>query len=221
MATARCNACQESFILKSNVAVAEEAFRLLAEVYPNAACPDPLCANHRVPVHVVSEYQSFGTTPIGSQRYRCKSCGRTFSVKPAGLNPIARQVQSAKNATILADLTNKMPIRRICEAAQVTPRVLYERIDFFHEQALAFLAHRERELESMRFDRRYVGVDRQDYGVNWSGRKDKRNVVVSAVASADNDSGYVFGMHTNFDPEMSQEEVEAVALAAGDSGLSL
>ena len=216
MPVARCNACNESFVIKSNVGVAEETFRILTEVYPHSACPDPLCTNHRVPVHVASEYQSFGVTPIGSRRYRCKSCGKTFSVKPDGINPIARQLQSDKNRTILANLTNKMPLRRICEAANVTARVLYERIDFFHDRALAFLAHREKELESSEFKRLYIGVDRQDYVVNWSARKDKRNIVVSAVASAENESGYVLGMHTNFDPEMNPVEVELAAQAAGD-----
>ena len=157
-----------------------------------------------------------GKLPTGSKRHRCKACGKTFSVKPTGINPITKQKQSDKNRTILSLLTNKMPLRRICEAANVSAPVLYLRIDFFHEQALAFLADRERHLEHMEFKRLYLGVDRQNYAVNCSGRKDKRNVMLSAVASSDNVSGYVFGMHVNFDPELHPVEVEAAAQAAGD-----
>lgn len=214
---ARCNACGEIFTLKSNAGVAEETLRILADTLTHTACPEALCANHRVPVETPGVYQAFGETPIGSKRYRCKACRKTFSVKPSGINPIAKQQQSDKNRTLLALITNKMPLRRICEAADVSPPVLYQRIDFFHEQALAFLADRERHLEHMEFKRLYLGVDRQDYAVNWSGRKDKRNVMLSAVASADNGTGYVFGMHVNFDPELDPDEVETAACVAGDS----
>ncbi|MGY2486905.1 hypothetical protein [Cupriavidus sp. CP313] len=120
---------------------------------------------------------------------------------------------------ILSMLANKMPLRRICEAANIAPRVLYERIDFFHQQALAFLAERESRLPKMGFRRLYIGVDRQDYVVNWTHRKDRRNVVVSAVASADKRSGYVFAMNPNFDPEMDPESVEREADRLGDSVL--
>src|ERR1019366_6365207 len=124
-------------------------WRLHGQTFAGACCPEPLCTNHRVPVTTAGTYQSFGTTQLGSQRYRCKACGKTFSVKPAGLNPIRNQVQSDKNAMILRMLVGKMPLRRICEAAGMAPKVLYERIDFFHEQASAFLAHREGRLREM------------------------------------------------------------------------
>lgn len=218
---ARCNACNESFTLKSNAGVAEETWRILAETYPQATCPDTLCSNHRVPVETKGAYHSVGKTALGSARYRCKACGGGFSVKPSGLNPIRNQRQSDKNRSILSMLTNKMPLRRICEAADVSPRVLYERIDFFHEQALAFLADRERNLAGTDFKRLYLGVDRQMYVVNWTGRDDKRNVVLDAVAAADNKSGYVFGMHSNFDPGLDPFSIEQAATAAGDHHVGL
>jgi transposase-like protein len=213
---ARCNACGEIFGLKSNLGIYEEAYRLLAQTYPAASCRDPFCRSHRVPTHVSNAYQAFGTTKLGSRRYRCKACGKTFSVKPKGLNPIARQKQSDKNRLILSMLIGKMPLRRICEAASVHPEVLYERIDFFHEQSLALLSDRERHLEGMEIPRLYVGVDRQDNVVNWTQRKDKRNVTLTSVAAADNGSGYVFGVHPNFDPEPDPVEVEKRHIALGD-----
>lgn len=218
---ARCNACNENFTLKSNAGVAEEAWRILSETYPQATCPDTLCSNHRVPVETKGAYHSIGKTALGSARYHCKACGGGFSVKPSGLNPIRNQRQSDKNRSILSMLTNKMPLRRICEAADVSPRVLYERIDFFHEQALAFLADRERNLPTTDLKRLYLGVDRQTYVVNWTGREDKRNVVLDAVASADNKSGYVFGMHSNFDPGLEPAAIEQAAIAAGDPHVGL
>jgi len=197
---AKCNSCGEIFGLKSNQGVFEEAYRILAPLYGAASCPDAECQNHRIPTHVVGAYHEFGKTSAGSQRYRCKICSKTFSVKPKGLNPISKQVQSDKNRTILSMLMGKMPLRRICEAAEVSPPVLYDKIDFLHRQAVAFLADRERALPGMKIERLYVGVDRQDHVINWSRRSDKRNVTLSSVAAADNATGYVFGMVPNFDP---------------------
>ncbi|MGH8049689.1 MAG: hypothetical protein ACREPB_03410 [Arenimonas sp.] len=213
-----CMACGESFPLKSNQGVFEETWRIMSETFPMTSCPSVLCGNHRVPIGTIKAYQSFGHTATGSSRYRCTQCLGTFSVALPGRNPIARQEQSHKNKMILSMLVGKMPLRRICEAADVTPRVLYARIDFFHEQALAFLADREQHLATMRIPRLYIGVDRQDYMINWSRRQDRRNITLSAVASADNASGYVFGMHPNFDPELDPVEIESQALAINDAG---
>jgi transposase-like protein len=136
---ARCNHCGETFTLKSNQGVFEEAYRLLSKHHMASSCPDQSCVNHRVPTTVPGAYHSFGFTNAGSPRYRCKAdgCGKTFTVKANGRNPIARQIQSDKNRLILSMLVGKMPLRRIMEAADVAAPVLYERIDFLHEQAQA------------------------------------------------------------------------------------
>lgn len=213
---AKCNCCGEIFGLKSNQGVFEEAYRILAPLFGAASCPVPECANHRVPTHIAGAYHEFGKTSAGSQRYRCRACSKTFSVKEKGVNPIAKQVHSDKNRTILSMLVGKMPLRRICEAAEVSPPVLYDKIDFLHRQAVAFLADRERALPGMKIERLYVGVDRQDHVVNWSRRADKRNVTLSSIAAADNATGYVFGMVPNFDPQPNPALIEAEHLALGD-----
>ncbi len=45
---------------------------------------------------------------------------------------------------------------------------------------------------------------------------DKRNTVLHAVGSADNKTGYVFGMHLNFDPSLELKKVEQEALEIDD-----
>lgn len=219
MPAAKCNCCGEIFGLKSNQGAFEEAYRILAPLYGSASCPEADCQNHRLPTtfpSAYSAYHEFGKTSAGSQRYRCKACGKTFSVKPKGRSPIAKQAHSDKNRTILSMLVGKMPLRRICEAAEVSPPVLYDKIDFLHRQARAFLADRERALPGMAIERLYVGVDRQEHVINWSQRKDKRNVTLSSVVAADNATGYVFGMVPNFDPEPDPAWIEAQHLALGD-----
>jgi hypothetical protein len=109
-----------------------------------------------------------------------------------------------------------MPIRRIMEVTGISPNTFYQRLDFLHQQCQLFAAHRERALATLPIRRLYLGVDRQDYLVNWLARKDKRNVQLSAIAVVDNEYGYCFGSHLNFDPSVDGETVQAEVEMNGD-----
>lgn len=212
-----CLVCSERPPIKSNLAVAEELERMLQDLRPRpeAHCPDTQCVNHSVPVSAgKAHYQSFGLTHSGSQRYRCKACRTTFSIAATAT---LRQREGHKNRMILSLLINKSPFRRICEVADIRPETLYQRIDFFYRQCKSFAATREGALlNGMPIERLYVAVDRQEYVVNWSHQDDKRNVILHAVGSADNRTGYVFGMHLDFDPTLDPVQVENDAAACGD-----
>jgi hypothetical protein len=159
-------------------------------------------------------YKRFGKTDHGSQRWRCLACGKTFS-EPA--RATLRQRMPRKNQQVFRLLMNKMPLRRICESAGISMQTLYDKLAFIHRQVLAFAGRRERRLlEGMAHRRLYVAVDRQDYAVNWSQRRDRRNVVLRAIGSADMASGYVFGMDLNFDGRLDPHEVATEALSCGD-----
>lgn len=178
-------------------------------VLPNAPkCETVGCDHHEKPVTSRDHYQRFGRTSMGSARFRCKACRRvvTFSA-----SPIKRQRDPSKNRIILSLLMNKSPMRRICEVADIRPKTLYQRISFFHEQCRRFVATHEQAFfeNGFRHARAYVCVDRQDYLVNWSNQDDRRNVRLHAVASADQRSGYVFGVHLDFDATLNAVAVEA------------
>ncbi|MBI3903217.1 MAG: hypothetical protein HY306_09815 [Nitrosomonadales bacterium] len=116
-------------------------------------------------------------------------------------------------------LVNKVPLNRIVAMLGISWEVLYNRIDFIHRQCIAFAADREAKLKDMPMKRLYLSLDRQEHVVNWTERHDKRNVILSCIASADNTSGYVFGIHPNFDATVDRDAVEADALANGDIAL--
>lgn len=102
-------------------------------------------------------------------------------------------------------------------------RIVYRKIDFIHAQCLAFIADRERKLLLGGFSipRLYLASDRQEYIVNWTNTKDKRNVIVKAIGTADMRSGYVFGMHVNYDASLDPEFVRAAVERNGDEGLDM
>ena len=210
-----CSICGESPPLKSNVSIGEERGRFLDDlaVAPEPACPDASCSNHAIPVGGKGSYQSFGSTKSGSRRYRCTACGKTFSV---GKSTTGHK-RPHKNRLVFSLLMNKSPFRRICEVADINPKTLYGKIDFIYRQCIAFAADREKCLvDGMAIHRLYLGVDRQSYVVNWTRHEDRRNVMLHAVGTADNNTGYAFGMHLNYDASLDSEAVEANAIAAGD-----
>jgi transposase-like protein len=219
----RCSLCGEYPTIKSNTAIHEELARIANYLTPSTdsiTCPKEDCDNNSKALrNNPKSYQSFGQTKSGSHRYRCKLCKTTFAVGKATTG----QKKPHKNLMVFRLLINKMPFRRICEAAGLgSMNALYWKIDFIHKQCLAFAADRERRLlEGMPIRRLYVGVDRQDYMVNWSNSNDRRNVMLHAVGSADNETGYVFGLHLNYDPMLDSFEIEKDAESNGDYSVKI
>jgi len=90
-----------------------------------------------------------------------------------------------------------------------------------YRKCVALAGVRERSLldGSLALPKMYLSTDRQTLAVNWSNRKDRRNVMLQAIATADLTSGFVFGMDLNFDSPLNLDEIQAEAEANGDVGL--
>ncbi len=213
-----CALCGSKNPLRSNAAIVEERRRLNQSSFYTEApgCPNETCDNHGFPVPEAGRYARFGKTKSGTARWRCNGCKKTFSEKG---KPLLRQRMPHKNRDVFALLVNKMPLRRICEVTGLGAPAVYGKIDFIGRQCQAFVADREKKLyEGMSLPKMYLAVDRQVHNVNWSSRRDRRNVQLSAIGSADLDSGYIFGFHLNFDPALDPVEVERDASRLGDLG---
>jgi len=218
-----CRSCKQYSIIKSNLATIEELERISAYLQPkkiNLSCPNKDCENHRIEVcDFPDSYYTHGATNAGTKRYQCKKCKRTFSNSG---KTTRRQRIAYKNKQIFKQIVNRVPIKRISEISDVSPETVYRKIEYFHSQCLEFAASRERNLyEQLDIDRLYVASDRQEFAVNWTNTRDKRNVILKAIASADIDTGYVFGMHLNFDPNLNSDLVEKDALDIGDNDLAM
>jgi transposase-like protein len=211
----QCNLCNETLPIKNNSAILEECSRLSAYLAPNPepSCPSDSCRNHTLGVIEPRAYQAFGTTSAGAKRYRCRACGKTFSVNT---KPTARQRLVDKNEEIFRLLVNKVPLKRICELASVTMDTLYRKIDFIQRQCLSFAAAHESRLKDLPIRRLYLAVDRQSHVINWKHASEKCNIMLNAVGTADNLSGYVFGVHVNYDPTLDSAKIEQDAIQCGD-----
>jgi transposase-like protein len=215
-----CRTCRRGFAVKSNLAVHEEFMRLGAYLLPAAAvsCPSSSCPNHIVPLDKTScgappkPYQPRGSTKSGTKRYECRACSRSFVAKPHA----RKRPTSHEDREVIDKYYNGMVASRIAKTTGVNIETVYRKLAAFHQQALLFAAHRERTFATLKLDRLYVCTDRQDYTINWAGRSDRRNIQFSAVGTADLATGYVFGMHLNFDPAADRVTVELEADALGD-----
>jgi transposase-like protein len=211
----RCRKCGEHASLKSNLGIKEELDRIGAylKAPPGPSCSNIGCVNHGLAVRKSPKaYYAHGKSPSGSRRWRCKACGSTVTDSTGR----RRQRKSYENRLVFELLINKSPIKAIARVADLSPNAVYDKIDFIREQCLAFARSREAELPRIPIRRLQISTDRQDYVINWTDRKDRRNTKLTAVGSADNKTGYVFGMHLNFDPSVEREEIERQTQLLGD-----
>lgn len=202
----KCSICGETPPLKSNLGIYEEMLRLSAYLIEKKYyCPNETCLNHKIPVGTKKAYRSFGKNAHGSKRVQCSLCNKTFVTTG---KPTKGQYDTHLNKTIFKMLVNQVALSRIIKMLGISWEVLYNRIDYIHRQCLNFVANRERKLKNMPISRLYIAVDRQDYLVNWTQRKDKRNVVLMGIAASDNKTGYVFINALNFDDSLDRLLIE-------------
>jgi hypothetical protein len=106
----------------------------------------------------------------------------------------------------------------MAEVTGLDRQSIYGKLAFLHRQCLRFSGDRERRLlEGMPLPKLYLATDRQSLTVNWSNRKDRRNIMLQTIATADLRSGYVFGMDLNFDPSFDLDDIEAQAATVEDT----
>ena len=216
--TLKCHACGQKPPIKSNKAIHEELQRMEDHLLPteqdDPSCKTPGCPNQVVPLSEGNGcYTKHGRSKGGSQRYLCKECNVTFAV---GSSSTLRQRLPELNELIFKLLVNKVPFHRICEIADINISTLFDKIDFIYGRCRVFAGNFERKIPSLQFDKLEISADVQEYGINWINSSVKKNVVVSALGSAENRSGFIFGMHVNVDSALDPVETERDAIALGD-----
>jgi DNA polymerase III epsilon subunit-like protein/transposase-like protein len=220
----QCEICGEKFPIKSNQGIHEELSRIKGALplLPNPkeyTCTNPECGSYQaVSIEAGSKYYyKHSKEKNGVVRYKCRLCGKTFTVS-SRTNFTKSQQASHKNRRFFELLLGKMPIKRIIEHLDLSPQTIYDKINFLYEQSINFAHQRERKLfDKKTFERLYVSADQQDLMLNWTDRKVRRNIIFKAVGAADNDTGYVFASFINYDPNLDRFEVEKEAKLIGDN----
>lgn len=216
----RCHLCGETFAMQSNTAIAEELLRISNYLEPRL----PACTNEgcelfgNAGVECSSRHTRFGVNAHGTPRFKCAACHKIFAF---GGRATKRQRKTHRNRDIFVHLMNSMPLRRIIKVLEISPAILYDRIDFLHEQCQLFAGERERQLlDREDLGKRYISTDRQKFVVNWSDRDSRKNTILLSIASADQISGYLYAASVNFDGEMDSEQVRNEMERFGDHRLA-
>lgn len=142
---------------------------------------------------------------LASQNITCLACGSKVAVKQ---DPANRHYRDLDNVTIFKDLMNKDIINRMMDKHNLGAKVIYDKINFFYEQALAF-DHYHSELLEHAVARRELNLstDRQFYLSNWGDHDMPKPTPIVNTSTVDNESGFVFVSNVNFDFTSDYKEI--------------
>lgn len=132
--------------------------------------------------------------------------------------PIRRQKASHLNSQVLRLLVNGTPISKISEIAGLSPRDVYNKIDFIYIQVQKLTAAREPrtvDLDWSAVGRRFSS-DSQTLKLNWPNKKTRAQIAVHHLCTAHSNTGYIMAAHLQLDPEVDLDCVEAAMLNSGD-----
>lgn len=118
-------------------------------------------------------------------------------------------------------ITNGVPITKICELADLSPRDVYRKIDFIHGRVVDFTAKREDCFERVRWQKvgRRFATDSQTLHLNWPSKRTRAQVAVHHLCTAHANTGYIIAATLQLDPSIDLPDIEARMAASGDFAL--
>ena len=211
--------CRGITKLWNNKSVQEEFLGISGyyeELKETVSCKNLKCHNYGIGVlQEPDEYSKNGKNKYGGQRYKCKRCLKSCTLKESR-TPYSRQTYSYKNIDIFMNLVNKVPLNRILELNEINPKVLYDRIDYFYAQCRKFARAKNKGIKKKNFKSLRLSSDRQYYTTNWRSSKNMKNVVLYNLSTVDESSSYVFLSSLNFDPMAVVSDINYMAWKYGD-----
>ena len=219
----RCKECKDNPPIKSNDSIRQEVDRLMGEdgiwtLEESTGCRNEDCDNHDRPVGFhPKEYRKRGKPKSGKGHYyECKQCGSITLVS----DPVRLHENKRYAVDLLSRIANKSPLRGAVRGTRLRSFQAYYRIfDFLTRRCRSYSGAVDRALIDGRLKLPAdlnVQSDAQVYQLNWISRMDRRNVELSAYATVDVDSGFILGLHCNFDGRVDPFEINTEALESGD-----
>lgn len=215
-------------MLLSNLSVAEEIKRLktLSSVktityeytFHDSGCPNL----NDTPKNNSGAIVKFGKTSAGSERYRCKTCGKTTSIKPSlDKNFSYNQKRNDILIDLVKDVLGRAPVRQTCEKLIISPDTYYSKIEWIYQKCLEFLARHESKIKEHKYEDLYIATDLMSYSLNNIRKKGKggnsktpeekanaQDATTSILASGDVLSSYIFRADICYDYEVRLNDIE-------------
>ena len=223
----RCKACLDNPPMKSNAGIASELRRMvegcgLLTAEESLGCRNESCEAYGHPIAFRPiAYRKKGKTSYGAQRWQCKCCGSTIVVNPRRVRLQDRNRRLA--ADVFSRIANKSPVRGTARGAKLKSNSgYYTTLDFIHARCRSHTGMIDRALIDGRLHLpadMNIQSDGQSYTLNWISRLDRRNAELTCYATVDAKSGYILGMHANFDGGVDPFKVNAEAARTGEMEL--
>ncbi|MGP9822187.1 hypothetical protein ACTZWW_19370 [Salinarimonas sp. NSM] len=213
-----CEACFSKPTVYSHKAILNEVDRQenkSGTIY-DASCPHPMCDNLGKTVRDhPALFWRHGKTSAGRPRFKCKACGAVVTEKAIRFANARRE---HTNTRIVKGLVNAAGIRNLMDLEDMTAEEVYGHIDAIHRAFVRFERDRLARIPSLPTSRPFhLSIDFQDIFVNWPNRNDRRNTVITSIASACNHTGFIYGHDLAYDPTIGScwQEFKRL-LALGD-----
>ena len=97
-------------------------------------------------------YASRVTNAVAPSPLTCAGRGRDGAEARVGKTTASRQRRSDLNVPIFLGFVNGAALRRMCETKRITASTLYDKLDFFHRQCLAFAGAQERRIPQLEME---------------------------------------------------------------------
>jgi len=193
-----CTLCKQNAPVKSNLGVAEECQRmieyLLSKPEPEIICPTPGCEQHELKIPVskgLPYYRKYGKSKAGTPLVQCRECKRVIALVHQNNDPLYHQHRSCINKRLFKQMFNGACIgNNFGPETPISKASFYDKLEFFHRQAMAFAASKEKvfleatEAEPLMvkdkngvpqpIKRFYVSLDRQYFTINWRREQPRR-----------------------------------------------
>ncbi|WP_299728008.1 hypothetical protein [uncultured Endozoicomonas sp.] len=228
-ASLMCRECGKTTLIKSNLSIAEELYRIRHKKYDEInknktikqakrqQCTSEGCSNFSLTIDQFPFlYKVHGKTPAGSSRFLCKGCGKSITPEPKEKRHNS-DIHKYQNRIAFKLFVNKVPLNRMQEICGLSKKVLLNKLNVFYERMVEFSYEREARLPELDIERLYLSTDRQDYNINWTQKKDRRHTTITSIGTADNHSRYVFGMNINYDHDTKLEDITRETEALEDA----
>lgn len=222
-----CQTCNKQSFMYSNYGILKSYEEMSGIRYitqldnEKHSCKDNQCGNHNHSVlKFPNLYKKNGKSKNGSQRYKCKECGKTLTVANRK-NNYAYHRKDHKDKNIFNSLIHGLGIRRISYLNEISPQTVYNKLEFFYEQCLHFNHLYDEKIKKKKFDTLRLSTDSFKISTNWrvnpkDNRKGVGGLQLSMLTSVDNNSGFVFTQTIPFDGSVLSKKINEWAKNTGE-----
>lgn len=222
----------------SNLAVSEEIKRLatnnaVKDIEPEYVFhrEDSIC-EETTPFSQPKEFYRRGKSSSNSQKWQCKMCRKITNVLPTRAEKYSyNQKKNVILPSFAKMLVNRMPVSRMCEVLEISPKTYYHKLELLYRRCLEFLEHHEdKPMKKLSLNSVWLNTDKLIYNLNnvrkrghgglrYDNTEDKL-MQTHIVVSGDVDTNYAFRTDVAYDWEMTMDKLTEDTLLYKEDHLS-